>query len=236
MTTAPTARFSDEFEDAGVDCAGAAIESVMTFNSHVPISAPWSLDTAAQQITLGDMALHAVPIGTFSEDYKCWVWAWGNDSLSPDDPGLAQSLRLREIGEQRGIPELTQRQVNLDHFENLRMGAEKLALVSMGLLGARGYVGVTIRDFRLYLVSDDPSVPGLTERGPDQLDQVLRNAERWFDADPQDIAVSYVEHLGGKYQQIPGGIAISIPDGPSATLYYRTSGLDHIGPPLIPLL
>jgi hypothetical protein len=228
--------FSESFEAVAADVVAVAVENVMTFNTHVPTNESWSLNLAAQQATFGDMTVNAVPLGTFSEEHKAWVWAWGNASFQEGDPALEASLRLREIGRQRDIPEFRLRGVSLERYENVRFGAERLALTATGLLGGKGYAGVTIQDFQLFLMADDPQIPTLSARTADQIQQVLENAQKWSDADPLTIAAGYVESLNGKYQQIPGGLAISLPDGPSATLIYGPQGLVRVDPPMIPLL
>lgn len=228
--------FSERFEAVAADVVAVAVENVMMFNTHVPTNQSWSLDLAARQATFGDVTIDAMPLGTFSEEHKAWVWAWGNASFREGDPALEASMRLRDIGQQRGIPEFTLRGVDLERYDNVRFGAERLALIGMALLGGKGYAGVTMRDFQLFLVSDDRQIPTLSARTTGQVEQVLQNAQKWSNADPMDIAVGYVESLGGKYQQIPGGLAISLPEGPSATLVFGPNGLERVDPPMIPLL
>lgn len=228
--------FSERFEAVAAEVVAVAVENVMMFNTHVPTNQSWSLDLAAQQATFGDVTIAAAPLGTFSEEHRAWVWAWGNPSFREGDPALEASLRLREIGRERGIPEFALRGIGLERYENVRFGAERLALIGTALLGGKGYAGVTMQDFQLFLVSDDPQIPTLSARTAGQVEQVLQNAQKWSNADPMDIAAGYVESLGGKYQQIPGGLAISLPDGPAATLVFGANGLARVDPPMIPLL
>jgi hypothetical protein len=76
----------------------------------------------------------------------------------------------------------------------------------------------------------DPALPAPEEPDPDQVKQVLDLATTYFpDADQLSIAACYVEALGGRWMQIPGGLSARFATA-GMSLHYRENRLSWIGP------
>ena len=66
-------------------------------------------------------------LGTESEETQTWLWAWANEASGIPEQQQTASMQLRALGEEHGIPELTEPVVPLDHrdghaFASLAVG------------------------------------------------------------------------------------------------------------------
>ena len=90
----------------------------------------WNIDLGAGTLRFGDrFTFDAQVLGSESEESGTWLWAWANESL--DVPGaLEVANRLRQLGSERGIDELTTPQFPVDQECNgflLTVAAQSIA-------------------------------------------------------------------------------------------------------------
>ncbi|GAB3210798.1 DUF6882 domain-containing protein [Marinactinospora thermotolerans] len=187
--------FGPRLEALGAAHAAVALEQLPHFNDHLP-DGDWQVDVEASVFTQGGVDVHMAPLGTFGTDGS-WLWAWANPHMHP--PGsarLAASLALREIGERDDIPELVTPRLELAEFTDPRMAAERLCLTAMGVLGGRGYAGVTAdTGARFYMLVNDPAVP-VAGFDPVTLPRMLTQAIGVFPHDHRATAANYLGRHG----------------------------------------
>lgn len=73
-------------------------------------------------------------LGTESESSSTWLWAWANARSEIPEGLLRTALRLRELGEAQGIPELVREKLPLEELDGHQVG-----LVASGLHGKGAY-------------------------------------------------------------------------------------------------
>lgn len=222
---------SGSFDDEGRVYAGITMERLHAFNQRLPNGAR-SFDLDACTLTTGGTTISMQVIGTFSAERATWVWAWADENLPQFPDAIVAAEDLRAYGERYGYEALTSPNVDLSEFGDADRAAEMLAFIAIAVLDARGYVSVPTGDVRTYLVSHDPALPERGPREPEDVYHYLRSAaERFPDVDQMELAAGYVDAVGGRYQQVPGGLVINLGEG-SMTLFYRDGKLISIGLPV----
>ena len=73
-------------------------------------------------------------LGSESEHGGTWLWAWANEASGIPGSMLTAAERLRALGEEHRIPELTEPQLPLDRWDG-----HQLCMVATGLLDTPGY-------------------------------------------------------------------------------------------------
>jgi hypothetical protein len=136
---------------------GWASEQADHFDRLVPVGhvhTDFDRRTARQ----GGYELRIGLLGSYAED-GTWLWSWANTHFT-GRPVTEEAERLRRIGAERGIPELTEGLVDLTHLPDPRLGSDHLAMGAMALLGARGLIIFNHSGrARTFLAVTDPAVP-----------------------------------------------------------------------------
>ncbi|MFF7452568.1 MULTISPECIES: DUF6882 domain-containing protein [unclassified Streptomyces] len=167
-----TASFSDRLLTLARPNLAWVCEQLDLFDSLVPAGVV-SYDRDDPSVTRSGITLRAHVVGTYALD-GTWMWGWANESYR-DSVIAVRSRELRELGEQAGVPELTEPMPDLNHFPDPRLAADHLLLMCMGLLDARGAVICAVNERgRLFMVVDDPAVPRARPRVA-RLSAALRN-------------------------------------------------------------
>ena len=79
---------------------------------------PWTYEVQTGVLSFGDrLQFNAIVLGTESEETGTWLWAWANEASGIPVELQAASLKLRSLGEEHGITELTESIVPLDHAD-----------------------------------------------------------------------------------------------------------------------
>ncbi|WUI02411.1 hypothetical protein OHR68_11600 [Spirillospora sp. NBC_00431] len=203
----------DAFSDALLDLCGPqlgwAIEQVEVFYSVLP-EGPVRHDPFTGVAQVGDLELRADLLGTYAED-ATYQWAWAKQGLA-GSPAIAGSLRLKEIGELNAVPELTHAMVDLGHSPDPRLSAERLVLIAVGLLDARGGLHYSHGGRALtFLTTDDPRFP---VAGPDpaRVARALRTgAEMLPGARAAEVVNGYAAHHGLAARPVATGLELDLP-------------------------
>lgn len=91
----------------------------------------WQLDQDRGMLRFGrDIELPVQVLGSVSYASGTWLWAWANPSVRPELTALTGELR--RMGEERGIPLLTEPQLDAEAVG----GGLMLAIVAVGLVDA----------------------------------------------------------------------------------------------------
>jgi hypothetical protein len=133
-----TPRRDDPLVELFEDHAGTALERqlrALPTNS----SGPWNMDfaTVPFKLTLTDghdsIQVGARLIG--QEGPEWWMWGWAAPSTPPEL--ISQVARIRRVGEDRRIAELTEPRVR-----RTRLPGHVAAMITVGLLGGAGYYAI----------------------------------------------------------------------------------------------
>ncbi len=69
---------------------------------------PWAYDLQTGVLAFGyRFAWHADILGTESQESGTWLWSWANEGGNIPEQQQAASLKLKALGEEHGIAELT---------------------------------------------------------------------------------------------------------------------------------
>ncbi|MBH5336466.1 hypothetical protein IHE55_17460 [Streptomyces pactum] len=202
--------FSEQLTSAARPHLGWVCEQLDLFDRLVPHGATYyNLDEP--MVARSGVTLRGHILGTYALD-GTWLWAWGNDGFR-ETAGAQRAGELREFGEREGIPELTERMLDLNHFPNPRLAADHLMLICMGLLDARGGAIAVINERgRAFLVVDDPAVPKAEPRAG-RLEQPLRNGAALLPGPALKTVQGWFKRHGIEPEYGPGQVAGVLPGG-----------------------
>ncbi len=209
--------FSAPFNAAGNRHAAWVTEQLEAFLDYLPLG-DWSVDHSTRSYQQSGRDFRVDALGALSPG-GVWTWSWADPEMWGGNPAMVeQALRLRGLGEQYAMPELTTPQFGLaaiaDAPESPQDAAEMIAWTAMGLLGARGYIGhsATADDQggRIYYVVCDPHVPEASPR-LENVPRVLTEGADTFGEGAVDCVIGYVDHHGWEWSRVPEGIAVAAP-------------------------
>ncbi len=133
--------------------AGLSFEKQMVFVDVIG-SNSWELDMGKGVITFGNLEFPIQIIGSLSFNSYSWMWGWANTQSSMPENLLIQSNKLKEIGEQKNIKELTDGHFNVDKgFEH------KIGMMACGLFKAKSYYCANYGQGTLVVTIDDNKIP-----------------------------------------------------------------------------
>ncbi|MGY0235435.1 DUF6882 domain-containing protein [Longispora urticae] len=223
-------RFSAQFEQLAVRHVAFAAHQSLVFDAEVGPGA-WRHSFVDRTFTIGERTLPMLPIGTALPEHGVLAWCWADSSLEPWPWTKDASWRLRMYGITHDIPEFTTSGVRLGDWDDLNEAATRLLVVALGVLGARGSYGFRMaHGGGFFVLTDDPGLPTPEEPAPELVEQVLGLAAAYFpDLDQMDIAAHYVEALGGRWTQIPGGLSVRFASA-GMSLHYAGNRLQWTGP------
>ncbi|MFH8368567.1 DUF6882 domain-containing protein [Streptomyces sp. NPDC018031] len=207
--------FSDQLTDAARPHLGWVCEQLDLFDRLVP-HGPTYYDLDEPTVARSGVTLQGQILGTYALD-GTWLWAWGNDGFR-DTPGARRAAELREFGEREGIPELTERMPDLNHFPDPRLAADHLMLICMGLLDARGGAVAVINERgRAFLVVDDPAVPRAEPRAG-RSEQPLRNGAALLPGPALKTVQGWFKRHSIEPTYGPGQVVGTLPGGDRITV------------------
>ncbi|MBS2963713.1 hypothetical protein KGA66_11685 [Actinocrinis puniceicyclus] len=223
--TAPVAalpEFSARFNAAGNRHAAWVTEQLEAFLAFMPLG-DWSVDHATRVYRQSGRQFPVDALGMLSST-GVWTWAWADPAAWGGNPEITeQARRLRALGEREGVAELTTPAFDLsgiaDAPDSPQDAAEMLAWTSMGLLGARGYIGHSaehsaspggtgLGDARAYYVVCGSEVPNAEPRLSTVPRFVMEGAAT-FGEDDAECVLGYVEHYGWEWSRVPDGIVVA---------------------------
>lgn len=187
--------FSEQFERCGARHAAVVAAQLEAYNDFHP-SAEWQVDLSEGRFTMGGKTIDVHGLGSFGTDGS-WLWAWANEpTFPPGSKVLTSCLRVREIGQRLGIPEFVTPRLELGDFSDPRMAAERIAWAAMGVIGSRGYAGVSAgTGARVYLLAADQAVP-LAEFSALSFPRMVISGINVFSTSHSDTVVGYFDRFG----------------------------------------
>ncbi|WP_329033563.1 hypothetical protein OIE71_14040 [Streptomyces sp. NBC_01725] len=184
------------FEQAGAHYAAGAVEQLGVYERHQPVGGAWALDHEAGTLRIGEVTVHQSPPGSLGNDGS-WLWAWANERTHP--PGssrLTLAEWLRDFGERNQIYEFVTPRLELAEFPEPERAAWRLASVSLGALGTRGFASLPLESgARAFVLVDDAEVPAAGFDGG-ALTGLLDRALNLFPYDPRLTVAGYLRRHG----------------------------------------
>lgn len=223
-------RFSPQFEELAAQHIGLAVHQSLLFADTVS-PAEWRYDIEASTFTVAERTFAMSPLGTTIPGPNVFAWCWADSSLERWPQSFAASWKLRMLGYDKDIPEFTTGGVPIGGWSDLDEAAKRLTLVALGVLGGRGSHGFRMNHGGgFHVLTDDPTLPVAAEPEPDLVKRVLELCAEYFPhVDQMEIAADYVEALGGRWSQIPGGLTVGFPTG-GMSLHFAGNRVRWIGP------
>ncbi len=169
----------------------------------------WWLDLTAGTISFGDRLVCPVQVlGTEAESDQTWLWAWANSMSNIPAPLLRAAERLRALGEQEGIGELSDRMVSLD-----RANGHMLATVAAGVCGADAYYRCPYEGGAAFVLLEVPELRSRLDASPQHLINVFVQVASTFPINHQRAFVLYVTHRGYDVEAQPMQVEARSPEG-----------------------
>ncbi|MET4923597.1 hypothetical protein P3L51_14710 [Streptomyces sp. PSRA5] len=194
----PNDRFSRMFEEAGAHYAAGAVEQLGVYERYQPVGGAWLLSDEVSTLRVGDVTVHQSPLGSLGHDGS-WLWAWANERTHP--PGssrLTLANWLREFGERNQIYEFVTPRLELAGFPDPELAARRLALLSLGALGTRGFASLPLESgARAFVLVDDAGVPEAAfDGGALVVSGLLDRVLSLFPYDPRLTVAGYLRRHG----------------------------------------
>lgn len=125
----------------------------------------WNINLGEGLLSFGAQHFSFEVIGSLSFTDYSWMWGWANDKSGIPTNLLNGALKLKSIGEQNGITELTD-----GHFSVTEGFEHKMGLVATGLLNADAYFCANYGKGTMVVTIKNGQIPR-TEK--DKLEKVL---------------------------------------------------------------
>ncbi|WP_299326266.1 DUF6882 domain-containing protein [uncultured Maribacter sp.] len=146
--------------------AALSFEKQLVFGEVIESNA-WELDMGKGNIIFGDLDFPIQIIGSLSFNDSSWMWGWANAKSGMPENLLVQSNQLKEIGQDKGIKELTDGHFNVEEgFEH------KIGMMACGLFNSKSYYCANYGQGTLVVTIDDDKIPEIDK---ERLEKVLTN-------------------------------------------------------------
>ena len=146
--------------------AGLSFEKQLVFGDVIGSNA-WELDMGKGNIIFGDLDFPIQIIGSLSFNDSSWMWGWANAKSGMPENLLVQSNQLKEIGQDKGIKELTDGHFNVEEgFEH------KIGMMACGLFNSKSYYCANYGQGTLVVTIEDDKIPEIDKS---RIEKVLTN-------------------------------------------------------------
>ena len=107
----------------------------------------WSCDMLEGKVTFGDDKVFNIQVlGTYSENEKSWLWAWGNSQSGIPEKFLKTSLGVKALGEAYQIEDFTIPKIETDSDPGVFFST-----IASVVLGESCYVPLTFKGLIVYV-------------------------------------------------------------------------------------
>jgi uncharacterized protein DUF6882 len=209
------------FDDLLGEHAGASMAKQLALVELLG-DAGWTVDLAAGTADFGGG--HRYPIqllGTESTVSGTWLWSWANARSQLPRPVLTAAERLRAIGDEAGIAELTR-----PTFRLPPTGGHLLALVASGVCGADAYWRGAYAGGAVYFLLFQTPLARRAQLAIPRVVAILTQAVAAFDVDHHRTATTFLRAQGFGLHERDRALRAWRPDG--ATLTARFDEADRL--------
>lgn len=180
------------FDDLFSRCAFAAMDRQLHL-AEVHGGQDWAADLEKAEMRFAGTTTYRMQLlGSESEVSDTWLWASANEMSDLPRGVLQAAHRLRELGEQLGIVELTSPQFDLD-----RASGHELAMIATELLdGVAYYRGPYDEGAAFFLLTSPPLPPDTRTLANRAMDAVTRILETFEVVAPREGLRRLAQRLG----------------------------------------
>lgn len=115
----------------------------------------WHLDLSTGLLSFGNGYIwHVQILGTESDQDRTWLWAWANEGSNIPPSHLQAALRMKALGEEQQIPELTTPILQLGDIDGHR-----LAMIASGVCQANAYYRCPYESGSAFVLIQDERLP-----------------------------------------------------------------------------
>ena len=160
---------------------------------------PWNVDIGRGEITFGsDLSFPIQVLGTCSDQDNSWLWAWANQQSGLPAAVLAASLRIKDVGSQRGIGEFVEPKFMLD-----RITDHMLAMLCGALLDRTCYYRAPYQGGAVFLLLENLPASIRAPVAPERVNTVLMQVVSNFEVDHRSMAENFLRQQGFAVQAEP---------------------------------
>ncbi len=166
--------------------AGLSFQKQTNFGKVIGNS-DWEFDIDAGTITFGDLSFPIQVIGTLAFSDNSWLWAWANKQSNIPENLLIQANKLREIGEQKNIPELKNGNFYVDkNFEH------KIGMIAGGVFSTKAYYCANYGQGTLVVTIDDSRIPEIDLKNIENILVVFDNLIQTIELNHKEALKNYL--------------------------------------------
>lgn len=169
----------------------------------------WWLDLQAGTIRFDQRLTCRVQVlGTEAHSDQTWLWAWANSQSPIPEPQLAASRRLRALGQQEEIDQLSQSMIRLEGLEG-----HHLAMIGSGHCGADAYYRCAYEGGAAYVLLEAPELRAGLDHAPERMVQAYTLLLSMLPVSHQRTLVLYCEQCGYECAARAERVEARAPDG-----------------------
>ena len=143
--------------------AGLSFEKQLIFGNIIGSKA-WGLDMAKGTISFGELSFPIQIIGSLAFNNLSWMWGWANTQSGMPENLLVQSHQLKELGDKKGIKELSER-----HFSTSQGFEHKIGMLSCGFFNAKSYYCANYGQGTMVVTIDDDQIPAVDKNNVESI-------------------------------------------------------------------
>lgn len=194
-------------------------------------SPTWELSTSTGLLTLNGTRLQCALLGSVVDGTTTWVWSWADPDLDPASIAVARTRSLTDFGEESGLWEFTQGEVDLDGVVDLGMtpGATLALVASPQIMGGAIFIGSSAGK-KVYTAVTDPR---LTMEAPTAFTapKHIQGATAYRMGNDRDIVTVYASFHQVDVEEIVAGMRLRFEDGSVLDIDIDESGhIRHMEP------
>ena len=153
-----------EFDELFHQHVGLSFEKQLNLSDLIQ-SHGWQLDMGSGTILFGsDISIPIQVIGTFSFNDSSWMWGWANEKSGIPPNLLQDALKMKEIGEQKGLSEFTE-----GHYAAAEGFEHKIGMVASGLMRAKAYYCANYGQGTLVATLSGDAIKAIDQNQPEKV-------------------------------------------------------------------
>lgn len=150
-------------------------------------SKSWQFDMNEGTISFEDIILPIQIIGSLSFNNNSWMWGWANSKSGIPENLLIQSNKLKAIGEEKNIEELTN-----PHFHVEENFEHKIGMIACGIFNSKSYYCANYGQGTLVVTIDDDAIPAIDKSKPEKVMTNFPQAISSFDVNHKNVFINYL--------------------------------------------
>ena len=152
----------------------------------------WNVNITEGVVRFGeDLKFPIQLLGSEAYDSDTWLWAWANKASNLPDELLVSVARVRSVGEQRGIRELSEPRFGLDVASG-----HALALAASGIVGECCYYRGPYDGGALFFLVGQPPDAVLQPARSERVVTVITEIISQFDVEHRKMAETFLRTQG----------------------------------------